>query len=101
MISGFLTRNVQIPQQALLARQNMYAGEEPLRMAFLIADNRLTENSSWDERMLGEQLKILSNDARRMQDMAANLTDGSCGPVHLEVRLVAWLLTFETIPRIS
>ncbi len=29
-------------------------------MAFLIADNRLTENSSWDERMLGEQLKILS-----------------------------------------
>jgi hypothetical protein len=29
-------------------------------MAFLIADNRLTENSSWDEQMLGEQLKILS-----------------------------------------
>jgi hypothetical protein len=29
-------------------------------MAFLIADNRLTENSAWDERMLGEQLKILS-----------------------------------------
>ena len=29
-------------------------------MALLIADNRLTENSSWDERMLGEQLKILS-----------------------------------------
>jgi DNA modification methylase len=33
---------------------------EPQRMAFLIADNRLTENSSWDDRMLGEQLKILS-----------------------------------------
>jgi DNA modification methylase len=30
------------------------------RAAFLIADNRLTENSSWDERMLGEQLKFLS-----------------------------------------
>lgn len=28
--------------------------------AFLIADNRLTENSSWDERLLGEQLKALS-----------------------------------------
>jgi DNA modification methylase len=28
--------------------------------AFLIADNRLTENSSWDERLLGEQLKMLS-----------------------------------------
>src|ERR1700712_2736025 len=33
---------------------------ESQRMAFLLADNRLTENSSWDERMLGEQLKILS-----------------------------------------
>jgi hypothetical protein len=29
-------------------------------MAFLIADNRLTETSTWDEPMLGEQLKILS-----------------------------------------
>ncbi|MGB8028327.1 MAG: site-specific DNA-methyltransferase [Terracidiphilus sp.] len=28
--------------------------------AFLIADNRLTANSSWDERLLGEQLKALS-----------------------------------------
>jgi ParB-like chromosome segregation protein Spo0J len=28
--------------------------------AFLIADDRLTENSSWDERLLGEQLKVLS-----------------------------------------
>src|ERR1700712_78595 len=33
---------------------------ESQRMAFVIADNRLTENSSWDEQMLGEQLKILS-----------------------------------------
>jgi DNA modification methylase len=33
---------------------------ESQRTAFLIADNRLTENSSWDERMLGEQLKVLS-----------------------------------------
>jgi len=28
--------------------------------AFMIADNRLTENSEWNVRMLGEQLKILS-----------------------------------------
>ena len=28
--------------------------------AFLIADNRLTENSSWNDRLLGEQLKTLS-----------------------------------------
>lgn len=33
---------------------------ESQRTAFLIADNRLTENSSWDKRLLGEQLKILS-----------------------------------------
>jgi ParB-like chromosome segregation protein Spo0J len=32
----------------------------PQYSAFLIADNRLTENSSWDERLLGEQLKVLS-----------------------------------------
>jgi DNA modification methylase len=28
--------------------------------AFMIADNRLTENSVWDERLLGEQFKALS-----------------------------------------
>jgi DNA modification methylase len=28
--------------------------------AFTIADNRLTENAEWDNRLLGEQLKILS-----------------------------------------
>jgi len=28
--------------------------------AFMIADNRLTENSVWDDRLLGEQLKELS-----------------------------------------
>jgi DNA modification methylase len=28
--------------------------------AFLIADNRLTENSSWNDQLLGEQLKALS-----------------------------------------
>ena len=33
---------------------------EAQHKAFLIADNRLTENSSWDDRLLGEQLKALS-----------------------------------------
>ncbi len=28
--------------------------------AFTIADNRLTENAEWDNRLLGEQFKILS-----------------------------------------
>ncbi len=29
--------------------------------AFLIADNRLTENAEWDERLLGAQLKLLAD----------------------------------------
>jgi DNA modification methylase len=33
---------------------------EHQRLAFMIADNRLTENAEWDDRLLGEQLKILS-----------------------------------------
>ena len=33
---------------------------EAQHKAFLIADNRLTENSTWDDRLLGEQLKVLS-----------------------------------------
>jgi len=33
---------------------------EHQRRAFMIADNRLTENSAWDGRLLGEQLKILA-----------------------------------------
>jgi len=33
---------------------------EPQIHAFMIADNRLTENSSWDERLLAEQIKALS-----------------------------------------
>jgi 16S rRNA G966 N2-methylase RsmD len=30
------------------------------RRAFMIADNRLTENGEWDDRLLGEQFKVLS-----------------------------------------
>lgn len=33
---------------------------EHQKRAFMIADNRLTENSTWDGRLLGEQLKILA-----------------------------------------
>jgi DNA modification methylase len=31
------------------------------RRAYLIADNRLTENGAWDEKLLGEHFKILSD----------------------------------------
>ena len=30
------------------------------RAAFALADNRLAENATWDDRLLGEQLKLLS-----------------------------------------
>ena len=33
---------------------------EAQRRAFMVADNRLTENSSWDSRLLGDQLRFLS-----------------------------------------
>jgi DNA modification methylase len=33
---------------------------EHQKRAFVIADNRLTENAEWDDQLLGEQLKILS-----------------------------------------
>jgi DNA modification methylase len=33
---------------------------EPQVRAFMIADNRLAENSAWDDRLLAEQLKLLS-----------------------------------------
>ena len=33
---------------------------EQQKRAFLIADNRLAENADWDDRLLGEQLQILS-----------------------------------------
>src|SRR6202163_3752375 len=36
-----------------------HLSEHQLR-AFTIADNRLTENAEWDDQLLGEQLKILS-----------------------------------------
>jgi DNA modification methylase len=36
-----------------------HLSEQQIR-AFAIADNRLTENAAWDQQLLGEQLKILS-----------------------------------------
>jgi DNA modification methylase len=34
---------------------------EPQILAFTIADNRLTENAQWDDHLLGQQLKVLSD----------------------------------------
>jgi DNA modification methylase len=49
-----LLGNTQVPVIRL-----EHLSEHQIR-AFMIADNRLTENSEWDKQLLGEQLQILS-----------------------------------------
>src|SRR6266404_5847706 len=46
-----------IAQVPVIRLENL---SEHQRRAFMIADNRLAENSEWNGRLLGEQLKILS-----------------------------------------
>ncbi|MGA3229924.1 MAG: ParB/Srx family N-terminal domain-containing protein, partial [Candidatus Binatus sp.] len=48
--------------------------------AFMIADNRLTENSEWDERLLAEQLKELSE---LDLDFALDVTGFEIGEIDL------------------
>jgi DNA modification methylase len=50
--------------------------------AFLIADNRLTENSEWDNRLLGEQLKILSE---AELDFSLEVTGFEMGEINLMI----------------
>ena len=57
----------------------------------MIADNKLTENSTWDKKLLGEQLKILSEaeidfslevigfDIGEMDDLIEGLSSGFAG----------------------
>lgn len=50
--------------------------------AFMIADNRLTENSAWDEHLLAEQLKELSE---LDLDFALNVTGFEIGEIDLRI----------------
>ena len=54
--------------------------------AFAIADNRLTENSSWDERLLGEQLKLL---AELELDFSLDVTGFEIGEIDLRIEGLA------------
>ncbi len=54
--------------------------------AFMIADNRLTENSSWDEQLLGEQLKGL---AEVHLDFSLEATGFEMGEIDLLIEGVA------------
>ena len=46
---------------------------EQQKQAFMLADNRLAEISEWDERLLGEQLKILSGGRAEFPDRSDGL----------------------------
>jgi DNA modification methylase len=50
--------------------------------AFIIADNRLTENSSWDDRLLAEQLKGLSE---RELEFSLDATGFDMGEIDLRI----------------
>jgi DNA modification methylase len=54
VLASKLLKLTQIPAIRL-----EHLSESQIR-AFMIADNKLTENSEWDDRLLGEQFKILS-----------------------------------------
>jgi len=59
---------------------------EHQRRAFVIADNRLTENASWDDRLLGEQLKILSESEI---DFSLEVTGLEMGTIDLLIESVS------------
>ena len=50
--------------------------------AFMIADNRLTENSTWNDRLLGEQLKVL---AEQELDFSLEVTGFEMGEIDLRI----------------
>jgi DNA modification methylase len=50
--------------------------------AFMIADNRLTENSEWDDQLLGEQLKTLSE---AELDFSLEVTGFEMGEIDLRI----------------
>jgi ParB-like chromosome segregation protein Spo0J len=55
---------------------------EAQAQAFMIADNRLTENSTWDDRLLGEQLKVLSE---LQLDFSLEVTGFEMGEIDLHI----------------
>jgi ParB-like chromosome segregation protein Spo0J len=62
--------------------------------AFMIADNRLTENSVWDDRLLAQQLKELS---KLELDFSLEVTGFDTGEIDLRIEGLA-AKTMMTIP---
>jgi DNA modification methylase len=74
--------------------------EEQTR-AYVIADNRLTENADWDDRLLGEQLKAL---AEVKLDFSLEATGFEMGEIDLMIEGLASPLEAEaadTLPKMS
>ena len=59
---------------------------ETQRRAFMLADNRLTENSAWDKRLLAEQLMTLS---RAELDFSVEVTGFTVGEINMMVENLA------------
>ena len=53
---------------------------QPQMRAFMIADNRLTENSEWDNRLLGEQLEDPLRGGIGLQSGSHRIRDGGNRP---------------------
>jgi DNA modification methylase len=54
--------------------------------AFIIADNRLTENATWDDRLLAEQLKVLSE---QELDFSVEVTGFEMGEIDVMIEGLA------------
>ena len=59
---------------------------ETQRRAFMLADNRLTENSEWNKRQLAEQLMTLS---RAEMDFSVEVTGFTVGEINIMVENLA------------
>lgn len=66
---------------------------ETQRAAFVIADNKLAENSSWDAKLLGEQLKILSD-----VEVEFNLEVLGFETAEIDILIDGCELSSETVP---
>jgi ParB-like chromosome segregation protein Spo0J len=72
-------RELKLPEVPTIRLEHLSAAQA---RAFMIADNRLTENSTWDDRLLAEQLQEL---AVLNLDFSLELTGFEMGEIDLRI----------------